>query len=115
MRRYLVFFLLFFLPLQFSWALAAGYCAHEHDQNPAHFGHHLHQHSSSATETPQGKLPGAADVDCSVCHAGTLLTLPSAPLPLLAQPGWLLIEPDFAALPLPPPERLDRPDWQSLA
>lgn len=44
MRRCLVLVLLLWLPLQFSWAAAAGYCGHEQRKGAAHFGHHAHQH-----------------------------------------------------------------------
>lgn len=54
MRRWLTVFLLFLLPLQLSWAVAATYCAHEAVPAVSHVGHHEHRHEAS------GDAAGAA-------------------------------------------------------
>lgn len=84
MRRWLTVFLMLFLPLQFSWAVAATYCSHEPKGAAAgHFGHHEHQHHAGAdlAKDGKGKLADAVDGDCEVCHLGAcepiLVTLPS--------------------------------------
>lgn len=47
MRRFVVFLLLLGLPLQYTWAAAASYCAHD-EVCSGHFGHHVHKHLDDA-------------------------------------------------------------------
>lgn len=75
MARWLLIALLFVLPAQFSAAAAAGYCTHEAEPASFHLGHHVHQHTAEAHETPaaaQADAPlgasGADHGDCSGCH-----------------------------------------------
>ncbi|MBU0601652.1 MAG: hypothetical protein KKD25_04520 [Gammaproteobacteria bacterium] len=59
MRRWLSILLLVFLPFQFTWAAAAGYCQHETGAAAQHFGHHDHKHQAVAKETLiKATLPG---------------------------------------------------------
>lgn len=70
MRRLLLVFLMFLLPLQSTWAAAAGVCAHEQERVVSHFGHHAHEHVAPAVE-PEPEQPGGAleyHADCNVCH-----------------------------------------------
>jgi hypothetical protein len=67
--------LLCVLPLQFVWAAATPYCAHETDPAlAAHFGHHEHQHQASAKAStvadPSGVSSSFDHVDCESCHLG---------------------------------------------
>jgi len=84
MRRWFLVFLMAFLPLQFSWAVAATYCGHEPSgAATGHFGHHEHQHpgAGDTSKDGSGKLAKAVDSDCEVCQLGAcepvLATLPS--------------------------------------
>lgn len=72
MRRLFAIFLLFLLPLQFSWAAMGVYCQHETGVAAKHFGHHDHQHKADAGQSDQAdpKASGGVDSDCSACHAG---------------------------------------------
>ena len=136
MRRYLAILLLAMLPLQFSWAAVASYCAHESQGSAGHFGHHDHVHHAHAggdagpaadvgadlTSSPgeasgvEGdKLPGAMDLDCGHCHGtcSAMLTLPMG-LPgalSTALPNVTLDETGGAHAPTRP----ERPQWLPLA
>ena len=81
MRRWFSIFLLVFLPLQFSWTMAASYCLHETDQTAQHFGHHEHKHQAggeivSATDDV-GDNAGAYHADCESCHLGGSAFMPA--------------------------------------
>jgi hypothetical protein len=86
MRRWLVFFLMAMLPLQFSWAAVAAYCTHERQPaHASHFGHHEHRHdhagapaASDEPASPDGAF--AVDHDCAFCQIGHAQTLPSEPV-----------------------------------
>jgi hypothetical protein len=131
-RRIFVIFLLALLPLQFSWAAVASYCAHETQANAAHFGHHDHAHGHqlqadagpgldpvadpmSDTDAQGGKAPGAIDLGCGHCHGncGVMLTL--AP----GLPGMISSAPPSATLDetggAHAPTRPERPQWLPLA
>jgi len=117
MRRWFAILLLALLPLQFSWAAVAGYCAHE--EGPAtHVGHHEHQHDAdgSGDRTDHaGKLPGAADLDCDHCHGYCAAALFDAPAFASEQPAGRPaagLVAAMRALAAAPPER---PQWASLA
>jgi hypothetical protein len=111
------------LPLQFSWAAVAVYCAHE-TQGAGHFGHHEHQHDAdtgsladpaSDTDAAGKKTPGAMDLDCGHCHGqwSVMLTLPVEP------PGFLSTAPPSASTTeaggAHTPTRPERPQWLPLA
>jgi cytochrome c553 len=78
MTRWLLLVLMVLLPVQFSWAAAAPYCAHESDPVSFHVGHHAHvhrvapaeaQHAVSAPEKDAAKGSPASDHgDCHYCH-----------------------------------------------
>lgn len=85
MRCRLVLALLFLvLPIQFVWAAAAPYCAHEAETPSAdasHFGHHEHCHPLCAETVAEadesGDAMGSYHADCATCHVGTSATLPA--------------------------------------
>ncbi|CAM3601221.1 cation efflux protein, CzcI family [Paracidovorax anthurii] len=115
MRRWLLIFLLTVLPLQFTWAEAAGYCAHEPTAASQHFGHHVHQHDGSAGASHDASFSGDADQDCGACHAGCAIALIARSLP-----GAQVIRaehvPQAQGMPLAPPPALpERPNWPRLA
>lgn len=117
MRKWLVMFLLVFLPLQVSWAAAASYCQHEAGASAKHFGHHAHQHKAAdgkdASSDPAKTLGG--DPDCASCHAGCLSVLPGN-VKLASLIGSSMDVADYRErLTSPIPERLERPQWRYLA
>ena len=70
-RRFILSLLLVILPLQFSWAAEAAYCAHETGAAANHFGHHDHRHTSGdASKDKVTKASGLLDADCDMCHFG---------------------------------------------
>ncbi|MDZ7590846.1 MAG: hypothetical protein U5L05_09170 [Rubrivivax sp.] len=129
-RRFLAIFLLALLPIQFSWAAVASYCAHELQADAAHFGHHEHEHQHPGDAGPaidavadavadtdaQGdSAPGAVDLDCGHCHGtcGVMVTVPPG------LPGTLSSVPPSATLDeaggAHAPTRPERPQWLPLA
>lgn len=93
MRRAILVFLLFLMPLQLSWAAAAAYCDHEEGPSRTHFGHHQHHHDAShraaagdPTQDSADKLPLGDDDDCAFCHLAIAQAMISADaeLPVLA-------------------------------
>ncbi len=79
MRRKIIIFLMFLLPMQFSWAAVSAYCEHEAQVASKHIGHHDHKHQSkpSNTDDSAGSESKSSnfDADCGVCHAGCLVAL----------------------------------------
>jgi hypothetical protein len=123
MRRFLAVILLAMLPLQFSWAAVATYCAHE-SRGDGHFGHHEHRHHADAgsdagldaeADAAGDKAPGALDLDCGQCH-GQCSVMPTLSATV---PGALATEPSRAftdkAGGAPVPTRPERPQWLRFA
>ncbi len=118
MRRALAVFMLFLLPLQFSWAVAATYCPHETAPEAQHFGHHDHRHAAQAVSdsSPDAQWPGAVDNDCNACHAGCVVAILNA----AATPSIVAAISVVADSPSAPPAtvhlaRPERPNWRLLA
>lgn len=117
MRFWLLAFLIVLIPLQVSTAAVGHVCQHETIASVTHWGHHIHQHETSAqfeSHADIGKAV-AADMDCGACHAGCALAIPGAV-------GFVNIEtsPTFSAVehvrPGPAPMDVpDRPQWRALA
>ncbi len=116
MRRFLILFLLFVLPLQVSWAAVATYCKHESGAAAQHFGHHEHAHQAKQPEPAKDPSTLTVDNDCVACHlagAGML------PLAFLSMPFELPQAEQFSAsnnhrshlL----PDRPERPQWMRAA
>ena len=115
MRKIIAILLLSLLPLQASWAAVAGYCQHEQGAATRHLGHHEHQHhqtQKAASDEASSPINAAADLDCSLGHAGGLvamLTEPSlsaATLPVADLAASIDPPPSSAPLDLP-----ERPNW----
>lgn len=71
MRRFILIFLMFLIPFQWTWAAAANVCQHE--VGGAHFGHYEHEHdSANPGELVTGEENDAKSLsvhpDCQVCH-----------------------------------------------
>jgi hypothetical protein len=62
LRRLVLIFMFFALPIQASWSVAAAYCAHETGASARHLGHHDHTHKSGDAEKSPIKAP--CDADC---------------------------------------------------
>lgn len=118
MRHWLTILLLVFLPFQFTWAAAAGYCQHETGSAALHFGHHDHKHQADAEHVgaPDAKtLGGGADGDCVACHAGcvaAIFSIVSLPASVAASFAISWLPGNLTEPPLAHPER---PNWHSLA
>jgi len=115
MRRCLVVvFMLLVLPLQFAWAAAATYCAHEAASVAGkHPGHHQHVHQGSgdaATAGDDGAGSGLNHSDCASCHGGAAATLPLAAAELAAAPRDVLREPSSPRYRSHTPSGPERPD-----
>ena len=126
MRRWLAILLLVLLPVQFTWAMVADYCAHEPDATAAHFGHHDHEsHGHAAAEptlgdagdqaTPDDPASPAPQVDCGHCH-GHSIGMFDVPAPVAGQAfssASLSAVEALRADHLPP--KPERPQWADLA
>jgi len=66
--RILICLLLFVVPLQLSYAAAAGYCGHK--DSSSHFGHHKHQHKQANGDVKSAPAQGGDDLDCGLCQFG---------------------------------------------
>jgi|MedtruStandDraft_1076414.scaffolds.fasta_scaffold00092_59 hypothetical protein len=127
MRRALTVFLLLILPLQLSWAVAAGYCQHEEAAKVArHMGHHEHQHSQGAEKAAghdsdmgaaekkeSSDKPQCVDDDCAYCHLASLKTVgvPATVLVVTAETGFSShTSPLIGCL---VSRRIDRPNWRT--
>lgn len=117
MRRWLATFLLVFLPLQLTWAAVSTYCEHENGFAAQHVGHHEHEHMviDDQPEPADPVKSAGADPDCAACHAGCVSVL--AEVVAIAVPGDSSygIEGSRSHLSHPPSDRLERPQWPSLA
>lgn len=113
MKRWLVVLLALLLPVQFAWAGAAAYCAHETDASRTqHFGHHEHVHKAAAEKPAGAKSLG--DNDCGTCHAGSALL--EATTSTSALPASSIVVPHSPApLPTALARAPDRPQWLRLA
>ena len=114
MKRFVVALLMCIVPLQFAWAAAGAYCAHEQSANAFHFGHHAHTHQSQSDDG-KGKSPLKLHADCASCHTssyGALLEVESFAV------GTQLIELQVQQTHLPPsalPVEPERPKWRLAA
>jgi hypothetical protein len=123
MRRWLAILMLAFLPIQFSWAAVASYCAYDAGTGASHPGHHEHERHGHATQDadPGGEGlagdtgSGTAHADCDHCHgycAGMVEGMVRLDPPALASalPGR-----GQRAFTEPLPAQPERPQWASLA
>ncbi len=117
MKKYLAMFLLVLLPLQFSWAAAAGYCQHEAGVTANHPGLHTdNHHAADHHESGKDGAPSAGvHSDCAACHLGCAaaltsdLNMPAAATDQDHQSDYL-VNPSRAHT-----ERPERPQWPTLA
>jgi len=116
MRRLCFLLLLFVLPFQMVWGAAAPYCAHETQPSASkHFGHHEHQHQASdaapAAAAEDGTVPASAyDVDCAVCHLGSVVMPLNGTLPIASVPPGTFHSDPGPGYRSYIPAGLDRPD-----
>ena len=123
MHRWLAILLLALLPTQMTWAVVAGYCAHESGAAANHVGHHdhaSHGHGSlppDVSDPPEAGNDASAGVshDCGHCHgqyAGMLIA--SMPLPLERFPNASVPASDERCS-APVATQPERPKWARLA
>lgn len=68
-KKLILIFLLFIVPLQFAWAAAGAYCQHEQETSSMHFGHHAHSHDGKHDAADSKAKVSKVHLDCSSCHA----------------------------------------------
>lgn len=118
MRRLLVILMMVVLPLQLSWAAAAGYCQHESSSVASHFGHHVHKHLAKSGDSKLGTSASklVADDDCTVCHLGGvgIVSMVSFSFPVAIATSDMAggIVPLLTSI---RPERPERPKWTPAA
>lgn len=121
MRFWRALCLVLFLSLQFSWAAVAGYCQHQSDLSPAHFGHHVHDHGAaeaalalsakSVDAADEGAGALGVDADCVACHAACASALPWCHDLSPPRKASVAVAYHPVRWPAPPGQGLDRPQW----
>ena len=112
MRRFLLIFFIFALPLQFTWGASARYCTHESAASVSHFGHHAHVHKAVPSDCGKAaSQAGYDDADCGYCHLGCAspLTQSASSLSLVPEAGYVTTEPVSNRYRIP--DSIDRPNW----
>lgn len=115
MRRLVFICMMLLLPLQWSWAAAATYCAHETGVAAKHVGHHEHQHSTASGELSKDAKPSSLpslDNDCDYCQLSTVQwIMPAHAMPMLGKEAAPPVDdPLHSDSHIPTgPERPDRP------
>ncbi|MBT9522580.1 MAG: hypothetical protein IV101_17035 [Dechloromonas sp.] len=116
MRRFLILVMLCLLPLQVSWAAVSDYCGHEQGKAAQHFGHHDHDHKVFSEKSDSGKQSGKLDFGHDHCHLSGFLGLLNELVVQASVPPTLPTlrgdERIYSSLAL---DRLERPNWYSLA
>ena len=117
MTRWLLFFFVLVLPLQFAWSASAVYCQHESAPTAFHLGHHVHVHKGAnaqgadSLDDKAGTAVPMAHSDCSYCHA-SVAQLPAGLLNVEVAPYGHSVQPparQFYAFRIDPD--IDRPKW----
>jgi hypothetical protein len=112
MRRFLIVFLLFALPLQVSWAAVATYCKHESGAAAQHFGHHEHEHPAKQADPAKDPSSLIVDNDCIACHLASAGVLPAVFSSVLSEPpSGERISNRIVILPHLDADRPERPQW----
>jgi hypothetical protein len=62
MRKIFLIFMLFLLPLQYTWAIVTNYDTHNDQDSQAHFGHHEHQDEHPASVNHKANHSDIIDV-----------------------------------------------------
>ena len=114
MKRFLVIFLLFLLPLNAAFAAAAGYCQHQKESSQAaHFGHHMHHHDRSADKSSDSGTQ--IDPDCGFCHLSFSSFVPALSLIVDDKSPPQLVAPAVAEFRSATVDPFDRPPLARLA
>ncbi|MEH6435077.1 hypothetical protein [Massilia sp. DD77] len=114
MKRFFLILLLVLLPLQFSWAIAGAYCAHEEAAAP-HFGHHVHKHDKANEDGKHDAKKIQLDTDCDYCHHVPTSAIFSASSALAQLGPTVHLRYDGPRYVSYIPDLIPRPDWQALA
>jgi len=68
-RKFVIFLLVFLLPLQWGTAAVAAYCLHEEIPSAqGHLGHHAHHHAHPTAEKSDDGQAGKWDASCAAEH-----------------------------------------------
>lgn len=110
--RVVLVMLLFIVPFQAAYALAANYCAHEPDA-AWHFGHHQHKHAQGDTpdDHATGKLAAGDHADCVGCHVASVGLLVAQTITLNMSPAAISVAREPLDVHSLPPPRPERPQW----
>ncbi len=111
--------MLFLLPLQYTWAMVAGYDTHDAQDTEVHFGHHEHYADvlTSNTDSNQPNNPETKNLDSHV-HLGffhlSCGELIGYALPVFEQQALQMTTPYLFTYHSPPSYQPERPNWVSL-
>lgn len=116
MKSLLAVVLLLILPLHYAWAAAASYCEHESGTAAQHFGHHSHEHQTSADgDKDSGEPPFKVHSDCGICHLSCNAVAVSIASTFVIGPELFAIADPADALPSIFLEVRERPNWPCVA
>mgnify|MGYP006898455926 CR=1 FL=1 len=116
MRRFLILVMLCLLPLQVSWAAVSDYCGHEQEKAAQHFGHHDHDHKAFPEKSDADKQPGKLNFGHDHCHlSGFLGLLSELVVQTSLPPTQPALRGDERIYASPALDRLERPNWHTLA
>ena len=125
MKKIFLIFMLFLLPLQYAWAMAANYDTHNAQDSQAHFGHHEHPSSESHHDTTvfdttddladdnksdTNTQPAKCHIHCGFLHLSCAEVL-SHGLPGFTPETNLYLNQYAFNYPSPPTNALERPNW----
>lgn len=114
MRRFLVFLMLFLLPFQISWAVAANYCEHGHEQDKetvSYFGHHDDEHKASSSIPDDSTQSGEYDFGHAHCHLSAFLGVLSAHTFSMCGSLQSSLHYSDCSYPSLAPDKPERPKW----
>ncbi|VXB42422.1 DUF2946 family protein [Massilia sp. 9I] len=111
MKRYFLILLIVLLPLQFSWALAGTYCAHEQESSSQHFGHHVHKHDKADEGAKDASQKVKPDLDCDYCHHVPASAMVPADAPIGARDPTVHARFELPTYVSHIPDLIPRPDW----
>lgn len=114
MRRLLLIFFIFTLPLQFSWGAAARYCAHETGDSVSHVGHHSHVHKAAVSDSGSAAAltdGDGSDPDCAICHLSCAQPLVSSAPQVKVSSEPVYFAPETVPNRYRVPGVIERPKW----
>lgn len=124
MKKLMLVFIMLLLPLQYSWALAAGYDLHAQQDVQTHFGHHNHdiEHEDATNDATNDVDDRNVDnekphSEVSHQHYGfshlSCNELLKLNLPIFTPQANIFFYQLIIHYHAPPQSSLDRPNWQA--